>query len=293
MKETDGAWCLEEVEDNLKPYVGREAIYKEHFVMHVRLLSAGVEDGVVSIHAEVLAGPWGSDGCSMPEIGVATQLDNSYFDRWVWVEPNVPWKFYFDPALVARVRRIADGSPPGDKPRDLLRTLHKELFNWRPPEDVERDAHGGVASPEFVLEDILARSQEGAQGAAEDGAEQAEFQAYIGHKASSLVHTGIAEYQASDALGMPSSKWGAHELDGVRSACEQIVEGRGFCADRPIEGLDVSATHALIATMHFKLESQSARVEKRSFLDTLICRHVMDPGRRGTLFVRVPRPDDD
>ena len=125
-----------------------------------------------------------------------------------------------------------------------------------------------------------------------DGSDQAAFQAYVGHKASVLVEKGIAGYRASDALGMPSSDWAPCELEGVLSACEQIVEGRGFAADRPLEGLDVAASHALIATMHFRLEQQSAVAVERAFLDTLVCRHRMLPGHRGTLYVRVPRTDD-
>ena len=104
-----------------------------------------VEEGRVHVQAEVIDGPWGDEGIHLPEIDVCTPLDNSFFNRWVWGEPNVPWKLYFDPALVSKVRRIVDESPPDTEPRALLRILHRELFSWRPAE--ERDeASGGDGS---------------------------------------------------------------------------------------------------------------------------------------------------
>ncbi len=268
MNTNAGSWDRGEIEANLEAYVGREAVYKEHLVMHVRITGAYVEDGMVNVQAEVLAGPWGDEGITLPEIHVSTPVENSYFDRWVWVQPNVPWKLYFDPALVARVRQVVVESPPDTEPRALLRTLHRELFSWRPSEDLDEESGG-------------------------DGAEQAAFEAYVGHKANKLVEKGIDEYRASDALGMPSSSRDPRELESVLHACKQIVEGRGFAVDRPIGGLDVAASHALIATMHFELEQQSAVAVEGAFLDTLVCRHRMLPGHRGALYVRVPRTDDD
>ena len=157
MNKEAGAWNRDEIEGNLESYVGREAVYTEHFVMIVRLRGATVEDGLVHVQAEVIDGPWGDEGITLPEVDVSTPLDNSYFDRWVWVQPNVPWKLYFDPALVARVRRIVDDPPRDTGPRDLLRTLHRELFRWRPSE--ERDEELGTDGSQAEFEAYSTRKR--------------------------------------------------------------------------------------------------------------------------------------
>lgn len=125
------------------------------------------------------------------------------------------------------------------------------------------------------------------RGDASDEGDQAELQAYIGSKARTFVEIGADAYRASDALGMPRQSLEESEAAGILHACQQVVEGRGFCEDRSIEGLDVSACHAFIATMHFRLVQQSARIDEGWILDTLECQHQLMSMPRGRLYFLI------
>ena len=120
-----------------------------------------------------------------------------------------------------------------------------------------------------------------------DEGDQVGLHGYIHSKAQRFVKIGADAYRESDALGMPHAAFEASAAAGIHLACQQVVEGRGFSEDRPIEGLDVPACHAFLATMHFRLVQQTARPGAGSLLDTLECEHQLMPTTRGRLYFLI------
>ena len=126
-----------------------------------------------------------------------------------------------------------------------------------------------------------------ADGVGDDVGTQAEFQGYIESKAQRFVELGSDAYREADALGMPPAAFDDGEVAVLLHACRQVVDGRGFCEERPIKGLDVSSCQAFVAAMHFRVVQQTAKPVEGQILDALGCQHLVTPMQRGQLYFLV------
>lgn len=111
---------------------------------------------------------------------------------------------------------------------------------------------------------------------------------YIRTKAQLFSQIGADAYRRQDALGEPNGSLSAGDLAAVTTGMEQLAEGRGFSPDHPLEGVCVSASHALTRTLHFRVMAQYARPFVDGFMDVLRCQHIMNPQQQVTIFNRVP-----
>jgi len=118
-----------------------------------------------------------------------------------------------------------------------------------------------------------------------DPDEQAFFGGYCGGKAEVLIEKGVEQYRAEDFFDMPSVEFSDEQLAAVLSGCDQMVAGRGFSMETPLEGISVTGCYALIATLHFKVVGRQTHRPGPGFLDEMRCQQ----GKRivGSLFNRV------
>jgi hypothetical protein len=114
---------------------------------------------------------------------------------------------------------------------------------------------------------------------------------YILAKASLFLRLGPERYRKGDYFGMPDEECGPRTLDAIRSCYEQMLEGRGYRRDAPIEGVGIGGFYHALATLHFRGAEQRARPadDRLHFIDEIDFVHLMD-GRTVTLYNKVPVP---
>jgi hypothetical protein len=116
---------------------------------------------------------------------------------------------------------------------------------------------------------------------------------YIRSKARLYCRIGAMKYRASDALRQPDATLPLEKLAAIDWGMAQFADGLGFSAATPLT-VPAEYSHSLAAAVHFEVFAQMARrsTDGRSFLDALLCRHVID-GREVTIFNRVPTGQKD
>ena len=107
---------------------------------------------------------------------------------------------------------------------------------------------------------------------------------YILTKACYYIRYGSEKYRSIDALKLPSESWSQSDLDEIESGCKQIVSGKGFRKDQPIENLSIRAFYLLFELFHFKSVNQKAtKMDNGNMLDKIEFEHVMD-GKKVTYY---------
>ena len=99
---------------------------------------------------------------------------------------------------------------------------------------------------------------------------------YLLSKAGKYLKAGPAAYRAADMFKMPPADASEELLAIIQSGMEQICSYRGYSRDNPFTGLGIKGFYALLSTLHFEVEQQSAtRVDAATILDTMHMRHRM------------------
>ena len=80
---------------------------------------------------------------------------------------------------------------------------------------------------------------------------------YIYTKASNYLEIGSVLYRESDAFKQPKSQ-DPIILEGLKKGCMQIIEGKGFSKEAPIEKISVAASYALMEMFHFRFVSRKS-----------------------------------
>lgn len=115
--------------------------------------------------------------------------------------------------------------------------------------------------------------------------------AYLLSKAQRYLKVGPETYRAADYFNMPNEDWQAPLLAAVKRGMEQICRYKGYLRDNPFEDLGVDGFRALLSTLHFEMEQQSAlKLDDSSFLDEMHMRHRMT-GQTIVLFNRIASPN--
>jgi hypothetical protein len=78
---------------------------------------------------------------------------------------------------------------------------------------------------------------------------------YIYTKAANYLEIGPVLYSESDAFEQPKSQ-DPQILEELKKGCLQIIEGKGFSQEAPIEKISVAASYALMAMFHFRFISR-------------------------------------
>jgi hypothetical protein len=102
---------------------------------------------------------------------------------------------------------------------------------------------------------------------------------YIYTKAANYLEVGPVLYSESDAFEQPKSQ-DQQILDELKKGCLQIIEGKGFSKEAPIEKISVAASYALMEMFHFRFMSRKSSygvflAEQRGVIDHMIFEHLM------------------
>lgn len=120
---------------------------------------------------------------------------------------------------------------------------------------------------------------------------------YIFTKAELFLKIGADKYRKEDFFHEPSERADADDLEAIRLGCEQIMQGRGFAAEKPLQNIGVSGFYRLMELFHFDYESRETKYafhvgEQRGALDIITFTHRMDD-RKATLFNFCAMPDKE
>ena len=121
------------------------------------------------------------------------------------------------------------------------------------------------------------------------------MQGYLRSKARDYLRLGPERYGKQDALKRPDFEMDEELQASVESACEQIVEGRGFAEDQPLTGVSIQGLYAALHIFHWERVSQSAyEVEGGFFRDRIEFKHLLIPVDTVVLYNLVPMqlPED-
>ena len=80
---------------------------------------------------------------------------------------------------------------------------------------------------------------------------------YIYTKAANYLEIGPVLYSESDAFEQPKSQ-DTIILEGLKKGCLQIIDGKGFSKEAPIEKISVAASYALMEMFHFRFVSRKS-----------------------------------
>ena len=109
---------------------------------------------------------------------------------------------------------------------------------------------------------------------------------YMVAKANIYLKLGADLYRKKDAFGQPDSASDQRLLDTITLGMQQLVAGRGFLPELPLEDVGIEGFYKLMATLHFFVIGQKASREGIGFLDHMEVAHMVD-GRNAVLFNRV------
>jgi len=120
---------------------------------------------------------------------------------------------------------------------------------------------------------------------------------YILSKADLYLKFGTEKYRKMDFFHEPSARADAEDLEAIRLGCEQIMQGRGFTAEKPFLNIGVSGFYRLMELFHFDYESRETKYafhvgEQRGALDIITFTHRMDD-RKATMFNFCAMPDKE
>ena len=80
---------------------------------------------------------------------------------------------------------------------------------------------------------------------------------YIHTKAANYLEIGPVLYSESDAFEQPKSQ-DPKILEELKKGCLQIIDGKGFSKEAPIEKISVAASYALMEMFHFRFVSRKS-----------------------------------
>ncbi len=80
---------------------------------------------------------------------------------------------------------------------------------------------------------------------------------YIHTKAANYLEIGPVLYSESDAFEQPKSQ-DPQILEELKKGCLQIIDGKGFSKEAPIEKISVAASYALMEMFHFRFVSRKS-----------------------------------
>ena len=100
---------------------------------------------------------------------------------------------------------------------------------------------------------------------------------YIFTKSFYFLQDKAELYSQNDAFGLPDETFSSQDLENITIGCKQILEGKGFRKEFPLEDIGIRACHKLFEMFHFKFINQRAYTSnKDGFKDEMTFEHVVD-----------------
>jgi hypothetical protein len=100
---------------------------------------------------------------------------------------------------------------------------------------------------------------------------------YIFTKAFYFLQDGPERFSQNDAFGLPDDSFSKEDIKKIIIGSEQIMNGKGFRKELPLDGIGIRACHKLFELFHFKFIKQSAfKLNTDEFMDEMTFEHVVD-----------------
>ena len=100
---------------------------------------------------------------------------------------------------------------------------------------------------------------------------------YMRAKSERLIRVGVEQYRQDDFFRYPPRSLSAREERNLLDAAQQIVDGNGFQADRPLTGIDLNDIILLLYCFHFQTGRIQSTLEQEQWTDVIPASHIMTP----------------
>jgi hypothetical protein len=98
---------------------------------------------------------------------------------------------------------------------------------------------------------------------------------YIFTKAHYFLQDGPELYKKKDAFSLPDNSFSKIDIEKITIGCKQILTGKGFRKDLPMEGIGIRAFYKLLELFHFEMINQLAyKIDTDKRLNKITFKHV-------------------
>ena len=103
---------------------------------------------------------------------------------------------------------------------------------------------------------------------------------YIFKKAYFFLRDGPQTYKNIDAFNLTDNSFSNIDIENIKIGCKQILIGKGFRKEFPLEGIGVRAFYKLFELFHFEMTNQiSYKMDSFKRLNKITFEHNMDKSK--------------
>ena len=100
---------------------------------------------------------------------------------------------------------------------------------------------------------------------------------YMLTKAANFLNQGPEIYRKKDEFGMPLESWKEEDIKLIEEGCRQILIGKGFRKQLPLQNLGVKGCYRLFTLFHFKtISNRTNFLDNGALIEEMIFEHAMD-----------------
>lgn len=103
---------------------------------------------------------------------------------------------------------------------------------------------------------------------------------YIFTKAYYFLRDGPELYKKNDAFNLPDNSFSDIDIENIKIGCKQILIGKGFRKENPLEGIGIRGFYRLFELFHFEMSNQkSYKIENGKRLNKITFEHNEDKSK--------------
>ena len=103
---------------------------------------------------------------------------------------------------------------------------------------------------------------------------------YIFTKAYYFLRDGPELYKKNDAFDLPDNSFSDIDIENIKIGCKQILIGKGFKKEFPLDGIGIRAFYRLFELFHFEMTNQiSYKIDTDKRLNKITFEHIKDKSK--------------